>query len=137
MHPAVRGQKDMDQQEFYTLETGIACPPEEDLTRQEDKEATDINKMLTRFGVNVNHRQPVFGAQDFDLDLQQALSAIAQAKEAHRGLPDDLRKKYRTWKDLLNAIDTGRLTISLDKEDANARTEPAQPPNPGADTPNA
>lgn len=114
MRPALRTQAD-NLQDFYSLEAAQLLDEEphgEDRTRQELKIDTDVNDMLRRFGVNVPQKTPVFGKEvNFDLDLQQALGAIDQAKEAYKTMPNDLQRRYPTWQRFLNAIERGDLTL--------------------------
>lgn len=85
-------------------------PDAESLTRQEMGPDTDINRMLNRFGVGP---APKYGQFDDSIDLQSALHAIRDAKIAHSRIPQGLREKYPTWQSLLNALETGQLTLDM------------------------
>lgn len=122
---AIRTQAD-DLGPEMSIETGLDCSNDPQLTRQEFKDEADVNKLLLRYGVGLPVRTPEWGVTtDFDIDLQIALSAIHEAKQAHRDLPDNLKAKYPTWKKLLNALDRGELQLNLKEP------EPTQaPPKP-------
>lgn len=123
MNPAIRTPID-GRNDQYSIQTGLTCTPEEDRARQEDAHAADINNILSRYGIGLNQKQPIWGTEvDQNLDLQQALSAIAEAKHAWRNLPENLRMRYPSWQQLLNAIDAGQLKINL-------QDPPAEPPAP-------
>lgn len=99
-----------------------------DHTRQEDKESSDINTILARFGVDGHMRRPFYGETDFDLDLQQAMAAIDAAKIMMNRIPDSLQDKYPTWQSLLNAIHSGQLRIDLSRAEAEAQAPKTVPP---------
>lgn len=124
MRKAERKQND-DLQEEYSYSGGLACTAEEDVTRQEFKDETDINKLLTRYGGNVPLRAATYGGTvDDNIDLQQALGAIADAKHAWRNLPENLRNRYTDWRQLLNALENGQLKLHTEEPIA---TPPAPP----------
>lgn len=111
MHRAIRKQTDGKQEE-YSRKTQIDFTGVKLITRQEDKQDADINHLLQRFGVGLPVRQPEYGQTiDYNLDLQTAMDAVEQAKQAWQGLPDNLRKKYPRWQDLLNAVESGNLKL--------------------------
>lgn len=109
MHPAIRTQVDMDQDE-YSLASALDAS-DGDRTRQEFKAETDINVLIKKFGVPQSGRQMMFTDVDYTIDLQQAMASIQEARQAHAKLPDNLRARYPNWRDLLNALDRGELTI--------------------------
>lgn len=119
MHRATRTQVDEDQ-DLYSLETGLDFAGTTDLARQEFKDEADLNILLKRFGVGGAMQRPLsWGQADYDLDLQRAIGAVEDAKRAHRAMPEELRKIYPTWRDMLNAIESGRLTSApLDSQKA-------------------
>lgn len=122
MQKAIRRQYD-GQQEHYSELSGTTFTGK-GATRQEFKDEADINKLLARYGVGAGTRPTTFGTEvDYTIDLQQALNAITDAKHAFRNLPQNLRARYKTWQDLLNALNSGRLTMH------NAEP-PADPPTP-------
>lgn len=111
MHPAIRTQIDT-MQDAWSNETAIHFEGTVDRARPEFKDDADINVILGRFGAHAPQKQMVFGNEvDYNLDLQQALTAIEDAKTAHRDLPTNLKERYPTWQSLLNALDSGNLTM--------------------------
>lgn len=117
---ATRTQHD-GAQNAYSANGGLDCSDSKDATRQEFKDDVDVNKLLAKFGVGVPRRQGVFGTEtDYNIDLQQALDSIRAAKQAWRGMPKDVKNRYKSWQALLGAVDRGDLTINLE--------EPPEPP---------
>lgn len=123
MHPAIRTQVDGLGDEASAKVT-IDCSDDVDRARQEFKKETDVNYILTRFGLPASGRPMMFTDVDYTIDLQQAFSAMEQAKHAHRALPDNLRQKYTTWRDLLNALENGTLTIHGEEPPSDPITDP-------------
>lgn len=124
MHPAIRTQSD-ELGDIVSLETGLdasASATNRDMARQEFKQEADINVQLAKFGVFAPQRQLYFGDVDYGLELQEALAAIADAKNAWRQMPEEIQKRYRTWQSLLNALETGE--IKLNEGEAPIVTEP-------------
>lgn len=105
MHPAVRSQVD-DLQELYSLESGLACTPEEDKARQEFKAEADINVLLRKYGA-VPQRPLSYGEVDFDLDLHTAINAVSQASLGYASLPEHVRRKFPDLPSLFAAIANG------------------------------
>lgn len=128
--PAVRTQID-EQQDVWSLATGLACDPKEDLTRQEFKNEVDVNQILARYGVNTPMRQPIYGEVDFDMDLHQAFTAVSAAKRAFDRLPASLKERYPTWQAVLNGLESGQFRIDLNVENLKKET----PPDPTKVTP--
>lgn len=113
MNPATRTQRDKKQPELSRA-GGLDCSESPDMARQEFKNEADVNELLKRFGVGtpLPSRQGEFGkAVDYDLDLQTALAAIAQARNAYSTMSNDLQRKYPSWQRFLNAIERGELTL--------------------------
>lgn len=123
---AERTQVDGKQRE-YSDAARINTQVEPDLTRQEFKDAADTNSVLKRFGLgDINQRKPVFTETDFDLDLGRAFQTVADARYAYQKLPGHLKSKYRTWLDVLVAVEKGELTTMQPKaEDTVPITPPA------------
>lgn len=134
MNPAIHTQIDSDEKRrAISTETGIDCTDDPGITRQEMKNETDVNFILSRFGVNgLNQRPLVYGETDYTLDLQGAYFAIEAAQAAYSALPDEIKKKYRTWPDFLNAIERGEVKDLKPVEAAPISTEPVTPPQPEA-----
>lgn len=109
MHPATR--KQTDNHDKASRDSGISFVGTEDRTRQEFRDEADLNILLKRFGVGNNQRPLTFGEVDYTIDFQQALSAINDARDAWRKLPPAVRDRYPTWRDLLNATESGSLDL--------------------------
>lgn len=110
MHPAIRTQHDKKQLKISRANAVPKDPDAKLLTRQEFKADADINNILQRFGVM--GKIPVWGTTiDYNIDLQGALNAVAEAKQAWRSMPPELKKRYPTWNILLNEIESGNLKI--------------------------
>lgn len=109
-----RNEPDSDK-EYYGELTAISCTAEEDRTRQEDADETDINRILERFGVGQTpqQRQVSYGELDYTMDLYTALESTAEAKRGHAKLPNDLKKLYPTWKHFLEGLSNGRFAHDL------------------------
>lgn len=86
-----------------------------DMARQEFGAEADINNMLSRFGVVPDTKQPIYGVWDETLDLQQAITSTREARNAYQQLPEELRKKFGSMEELLNAIENGSLEIRDEK----------------------
>lgn len=90
--------------------SGISCPPEGDMTRQEFKEDCDLNSVLRRYGALPTPVQPTpYGELNTDLDLQTAYEALRAAETAYEGLPLGLRQKFPSWALLAQAMAAGEL----------------------------
>lgn len=118
MHRAIRTQVD-DAFDAYSEQVVVDTSSLDDLARQEQKDETDINVLMARFGVAAFAQRPELstGADvDYDLDLQQALGAIAQAKDAWFGMPEDIRRKFPSWQSLLSALESGEIVLKPESE---------------------
>lgn len=94
--------------------TALDFSNEEPITRQEFRDEADLNILLDRFGVN-SQREPTYGATvDDSLDLQQALSAIQQARRIDALVPPELRTQFPDWKAVLNGTETGEYQKALE-----------------------
>lgn len=125
--PAERTQIDGLGDEVSFL-TGLDCRSDIDRTRQEYKRESDINYILSRFGISgggLPQKSPIWGETDYTLDLQQAFASIHAARDAWTNLPDDLRQRYPNWQTLLRALFTGDLKIDL--EEHKEETTPTTP----------
>lgn len=111
--PMERTQKDGAQKE-YSDAAGIDTGTDGG-ARQEFKDEADINILLSRFGINTQVRTDgKYGAEiDYNLDLQQAYAAIESARRATSAVPEELREKYPTWREMLNATETGEYQHDL------------------------
>lgn len=138
MELAQRKQND-DLQEEYSVLTGLDFSETESLTRQEFADEADLNILLARFGVG-QIRPMEYGKEiDYTADLQTALGALDAARAAAWEIPEELRGKYRNWRDVLNGAETGEyqqdlLNLTEQKRKATEeaaekakRSEPAAP----------
>lgn len=85
-------RKQYDDDKSYSESCVIKCSEEEDKTRQEFKDEADVNKLLSRYGVNVPQLRPVYGEVDTDIDLQGAY--LAAQEVADRLTPEQLEVLY-------------------------------------------
>lgn len=112
MQKPIRKQTDA-LQDGYSIMTAVDCSDLPDLTRQEFRDETDVNKVLARYGVNTPMREPEYQEVDFDSDLQQALDSIRQAERAIAKLPADLYAKYPTWELLMDGAFSGNFKTDV------------------------
>ena len=143
MRPAQREQAD-DRQEEYSRLTALHFEGTEEITRQEFKDDADIEKILSKFGINPMTRQPLYGAVvDDSLDLQQAIAAINLAKRADFKIPPELKGRYPDWQSLLNGVESGQYQLDLANLEAHKKRQeqaieqgkkPDTPPAPPAPT---
>lgn len=110
MRPVIR-QNDGTNEEWSDI-TGLDCSESKDMTRQEDKQATDVKYILERFGITPNNKQELYVETDYSLDLQDSLQAVKDAQTFHNNLPQALRAKY-TWRSMLDAVANGQLAADL------------------------
>lgn len=110
----------------YSNATGLICD-ENDLTRQEFKDDTDINVLMSKFGVMPGtNDKPIQGAEiDYDLDLQVALQTLHDARKGFNALPDDVRDKYGTLAAFLAAVEDGTFETPEAEAKRKADTEAA------------
>lgn len=109
----VRSQADSpEEMASWSDESGLACPPGEDRTRQEFKDEADVNVILRRVGAGGFEPRPmVYGVQDTDADLQTIYAAAAVAQDGWLKLPEHLRRRYPGWPELLAAVDRGEASL--------------------------
>ena len=105
MMPPVRDQADIGQIDVLTDAS------KGDTARQEFKEESDINYMLSRFGITQPRGTPTYGEWDDSIDLQMALESVREAREGFNRLPKELRDKFPRMEDILRAVDNGSLVI--------------------------
>lgn len=94
-----------------------------DMARQEFAQDADINYMLHRFGLTPARGAPTFGEWDDTLDLQQALTSVTEARDAYKDLPEELKNKFSSMEQLLDAYHKGALIIKEDKAPLPVKTE--------------
>lgn len=129
MHPAIRTQSD-ELQDIVSAETTLDAsdrPENRDMARQEFKADADINTLLMRFGVMPPQKEVYFGDVDYSIDLQQALSAVKQARDAWRRMPAEVKADFPTWQSLLNGLELGTIQLRPESEKPEETvTEPLQ-----------
>lgn len=95
--PFVRSAYNYDQEEA-SAQAAIAIDPDEDRTKQEFLEETDINTILRRFNVTgqlpENVKAPTYGDFTEVYDFHSAANAIAEASEAFEAMPADVRRRF-------------------------------------------
>lgn len=127
MHPAIRFQDSfLDSLEADSLASSVVCTEKEDRARQEFAKDADVNLLLKRFGLNIPVRHPEYGEVDFDLDVQGAYRAVAEAREGFARLPAHLRERFPSWEALMAAVANGEaVSLEPPKEPASPVTEAA------------
>lgn len=129
MHPAIQFQSDDPSEVDARSKASAAVVPSGsrvDMARQEFRADQDINAMLKKFGVMVPQLPLQFGDVDFSIDLQTALGAIHQAKQAWNKLPADIKADYPSWQSLLNAMERGEVNLRTGEPEA-PETVPEMP----------
>lgn len=102
----------LDASEGATIETPEGDIYENrDMARQEFGQEADVNYMLSRLGITPERGAPVYGEWDDTIDLQQALTSVAEAKIAYADLPEPIRKKFNSMEELLTAYNNGSFQI--------------------------
>lgn len=94
-----------------------------DTARQEFAKDADINYMLHRFGITPERGAPTYGEWDDTLDLQQSLTAVAEARAAYANLPEELRNKFGSMEEILTAYNNGSLVIKEGDVPVQPKTE--------------
>lgn len=125
MKGPVRTQQQVDKtQDAISLATGKHIE-DEGLVRQELAQETETSNILARFGIDAlgNGRQVQYGTTDHDLDLQTAIHATWEARDAFQRLPEHLRDKYKNWQNLAAAIEAGETIEQIEKTDTQEKTD--------------
>jgi len=93
----VRSSFNYDRNEV-SIDTGLACLPEESRTQQQFKAETDINEIVRRFGITgkvpVSARAPISGDFTGVADFQTAMQAVVSAQEGFMSFPAAVRKRF-------------------------------------------
>lgn len=131
MHPPTKNQAMLDV-DNPTLDAsdGVELPDgteNKDMARQEFKDESDINYMLSRFGVAPPRGAPTYGEWDDTIDLQTSIHAVEEAKYAYSKLPESLRNKFNSMEELLTAVQNGSLVIKDDEAKQADTPPPVQP----------
>lgn len=81
-----------------SVDTGLSCPEEGNMAKQEFKEEVDINTLLRRFNITgqlpVGVRMPVYSDFEEVFDFHTAANAIALARESFDELPAEVRRRF-------------------------------------------
>lgn len=92
-----RSQKAYDR-DAVSDETALRCPPEEDMTRQEFKDETDINTILRRFNISgelpQNVRMPTYGDFEGITSYHDAANVMRAAEESFNAMPAEIRERF-------------------------------------------
>lgn len=131
MRGPVRRQTDDEDFAEWSRMTAVTFPVDEDRTRQEFANEADINVMMRKFGVNAfaSRGVPKWGHEvDYDVDLQQALNGIEEARRIHERiqgkLEPELQDRFPTWESLYTGLVDGSFKAALDE----VRKPPEPPP---------
>lgn len=119
MYPAIRNQRSVIHQSDYDTPLDASYirghPERGAMARQEDRDETDLNTIVARFGLTGNappQKVARWGvALDDDADLQTLYIMRADAQRAFHQMPKDVREKYKNWHAMLDAIHTGELKV--------------------------
>ena len=104
-----RAQTDSDF-DAVSLHTGIDFDPDDDKTRQEFRDESDIHYLVNRYGGIDAHQRPVsFGEVDFDVDLLSAHEVVRAARTQYENLPPHIREKFPDMLSVIRAHETGTL----------------------------
>lgn len=87
-----------------------------DHARQEFKDESDINYVLSKYGITQPREAPQYGTWDDSVDLQTALDSVREAREGFKRLPEELQRKFGTMEEFLAAVNNGSLKILSEDE---------------------
>lgn len=128
-----RAQTDSDF-DAVSLYTGLDFDPEDDKTRQEYRDESDIHFLLNKFGGIDDPRRPLqFGEADFDVDLLQAHEVIRSARERYNSLPQHIRDKYPDMLSVIAAHESGDLPDFDSPKQPPTKTEGVSPEGSGGE----
>lgn len=125
-------QADTEEMKSAERNPVIACrhgDPEDDRTDQSKVKETDINWILERHGINPfgTKQRPVpmeFRTYDQHQEFHEDIQAANEVRMTWEALPPDVRRRWRSPAELLEASLTG------DFEKAHAGAVPPHPPTP-------
>ena len=130
MHPPTKDQTDIDKDnptvdasDGAIIEHEDFIGENKDVARQEFGQEADINYMLSKFNIVPQRGAPQYGEWDDTLDLQQAISSVAEAKAAYADLPEALKNKFSSMEELLKAYHNGSLVIKDGEVPVKPKTE--------------
>lgn len=117
----IRGPFNYDR-DLASLESGLECVGES-LTVQSQKEESDINVIVKRFGITgqlpENVRVPTY--QDFEdvFDFQSAMNAMVDAERSFNAMPADVRARFlndpHKFVEFCTAVDEDGVLVNLDE----------------------
>lgn len=95
--------------------TGLSCDPLEDQARQEFGPEVTVEAVLRRHGGGALMPARPMGAfggvVDFDVDLTAALGMVADARRMYAEAPQELREKFPTFGEFVQAAESGRVGV--------------------------
>lgn len=103
--------------DLASLESGLACPPEDDVAQQQFKEESDINEIVRRFGLTGTvpeaFRMPEYcDYRDAPVDFHAAMNFVRDSQNVFLTLPAHVRARFDN--------DAGRLTQFLENPENRA-----------------
>lgn len=132
----VRLRQQLDNHDRITRECGLVCPLEEDRTRQEFKDETDVNRIVARFFPFAPPMNPVqYGEQDMGVDLFGSMLAIQNAKAVYGEAPSALLEKYPTFETFVEAFMSGQVVIDQGEAAGGGSSPPAGAPSASGSAP--
>lgn len=115
-----------DDQDTYSYDSGIDFTGTEDLARQEFFDETEISTILRRHPMQAGAPMQS-GEVDQTTTLHDVFMAAERLRERYTLLPEQIRKRYRSWSEVIAAAERGELT-DKDLEAASAeKVAPAEP----------
>lgn len=120
MHPPLRFQDDIVNQEYYSNLAGIDFTDTDIIVRPEFEEETKIKNILASHGIDLMQRdaQNIWGKEvDDRIDLQTAIAASNEAKMAYSQVPAELRGEFPDWQMFLKGVENGSYQHALNELD--------------------
>lgn len=118
--------------------TGLACPAEESLTIQSQKDEADINIIVERFGITGQLPQGLRVPQYSDFgdtvfDYRSAVEAVAMAQDSFLELPGKVRAEFdndpQKFLEFCMASDDGKTLKNVERmRELGLAVEAAKPP---------
>lgn len=94
-----RNQYDSEENDVMSEESGLDCSAETDRAVQDQKDDTDINILVRRFGLTGHmpapQAIPFYGDFSEVGTFQEALEALDQAESAFNALPAPIRDRFQ------------------------------------------
>lgn len=125
MKPRVTFRSQADHFDQDSLVAVVDCSNDEPITRQEFKDDSDINSLLSRYGaLPPSSRPAVFQDIDYTQDLLSSYEALSRAETLFEGLSPQVQQFFGSWANLAQALADGT---------ANELFTKAHPPAPKPD----